>query len=197
MQKKGSINDQAEIKLLLRGARENDDEAFSRLLAIYEPLILSMTSRYVAQYGAEADEEDIHQELCLALYRAAKKYDLDQNAVDFGLFAKICMKNAIASHLRLEKGDDVEILPIDEMTWLSSPDDPENGVYEKESVEFLQKIIDENLSGYEKKVWGLYIDGKKPSAIAALLKKDAKSISNALSRIRAKLRALVGDIYNI
>lgn len=197
MHKEGYMNDRNELKLLLRGVRENDDEAFSKLLVIYEPLLLSMTSGYIAEYGFADEREDVQQELRVAFFRAAMSYDMEQSAVDFGFYAKVCLKNALCSRLRLKKGDGVEILPIDDMICLSSPDDPERGLFEKESVEALRRIINENLSEYEKKVWELYLDGKKPAQIAALLGKDAKSITNALSRIRAKLRALIGDIYNI
>jgi DNA-directed RNA polymerase specialized sigma24 family protein len=43
----------------------------------------------------------------------------------------------------------------------------------------------------------LYLEEKTPKQIGEVLGKDAKSISNALSRIRTKLRDLIGDLYNI
>lgn len=193
MNKEGLVNDRAEIKLLLRDARAGNENSFRRLLAIYEPLIISTLSKY----NGENDRDDLHQELLLAFYHAVKKYNLEQSAVDFGFFAKVCLKNALISHLRKSGGEEIEILPIDEIKGLYSQDAPESDIFESESVKTVQKLIDENLSGYEKRVWELYVDGKKPAEIASVLGKDAKSITNALARIRAKLRALIGEIYHI
>ena len=57
----------------------------------------------------------------------------------------------------------------------------------------VQKLLDASLSEYEKEVFCLYMDGRTPKQIAKELKRDAKSISNALSRIRAKLREAIGE----
>jgi RNA polymerase sporulation-specific sigma factor len=193
MNKEGLVNGPAEIKLLLREARAGNEDAFRRLLTIYEPLIISMLTKY----NGENDRDDLHQELLLAFYHAVRKYDLEQKSVDFGFFAKVCLKNALISHIRKSGGEEIEILPIDEIKGLYSQDAPESSVFESESTKTVQKLVDENLSSYEKRVWELYVDGKKPAEIAHLLGKDAKSITNALARIRAKLRALIGDIYHI
>ncbi len=197
MHNEGYLKDQAEIKRLLREARGENEAAFSQLLAIYEPLILSMLSKYVLEYDSHNDTEDIHQELRVAFYNAVRSYDLEQSAVDFGFFAKVCLKNALVSRLRLKKGHSVEILPIEEVAGLYSSDRPDDGILESESIEAVRRLINENLSEYEKTVWNLYLDGKTPKQIAEKLGKDAKSISNALSRIRAKLRERVDDHHHI
>lgn len=197
MQREGNSNDQAAVKQLLIKARNADEAAFSSLLEMYEPLILSMVSKYTFEYDAYDDREDILQELRVAFYGAVRGYDTEQNEVDFGFYAKICLRNALVSRLRRKKGRSVEILSIDDVAGLRSPDEPDSYVIELESASKVQKLLDESLSEYEKRVWELYLDGKTPKHIAEQLCKDTKSISNALSRIRMKLRARIKDPNNI
>ncbi len=193
MQVKNRENDRAEINRLLSNAQKGDDEAFSKLLQIYEPLLLSMVSKYSLEYDAQADREDIHQELCVVFCNAARAYDVAQSEVDFGFYAKVCLKNALISRYRGKKSHSVEILSIDDVSGLHSPDEPASYLIEVESAAEVRRLIDETLSDYEKKVWGMYLEGKTPRQIAKELGRDAKSTSNALSRIRAKLRAAVGE----
>ena len=191
------IKHQNEVKNLLRDAKGGDETAFSLLLTLYEPLLLSLTSKYLLQYDANDDKEDVHQELRVAFYKAVNKYDLEDSSVDFGFFAKVCLKNALISRYRSKKLRGVEILPIEDAVGIYSDDNPGDSIAERESIGVLQTLINDNLSEYEKTVWNLYLEEKTPKQIGEVLGKDAKSISNALSRIRTKLRDLIGDLYNI
>ena len=191
------IKHQNEVKNLLRDAKGGDETAFSLLLTLYEPLLLSLTSKYLLEYDANDDKEDVHQELRVAFYKAANRYDLEDSSVDFGFFAKVCLKNALISRYRSKKLRGVEILPIEDAVGIYSDDNPGDSIAERESIGVLQTLINDNLSEYEKTVWNLYLEEKTPKQIGEELGKDAKSISNALSRIRTKLRDLIGDLYNI
>ena len=191
------IKHQNEVKNLLPDAKGGDETAFSLLLTLYEPLLLSLTSKYLLEYDANDDKEDVHQELRVAFYKAANRYDLEDSSVDFGFFAKVCLKNALISRYRSKKLRGVEILPIEDAVGIYSDDNPGDSIAERESIGVLQTLINDNLSEYEKTVWNLYLEEKTPKQIGEELGKDAKSISNALSRIRTKLRDLIGDLYNI
>ena len=193
MLKEGKIKRRGDINGLLKEARGGNDSAFSELLEIYEPLLLSMVAKYSLEYGESDDKEDLLQDLRVAFYKAVRGYDSDRSTVEFGLYARICPKNALISRYRLKKGHSVEILPIEDAVGIYSTEHPGDGVIENESFQAVQSLINSNLSDYEKSVWNLYLDGDSPKQIAKRLGKDAKSISNALSRIRAKLRALIDE----
>jgi len=193
MQKESNFKRQGEIKRLLSEARDGNDAAFSQLLEIYEPLFLSMVAKYALEYDANDEREDVYQDLRVAFYRAVSGYDSERSTVEFGLYAKICLKNALVSRYRLKKGHGVEILPIEDAVGICSPEQPSDGIVEQESFMAVQALINENLSEYEKSVWNLYLEDKSPRQIAEELGKDAKSITNALARIRAKLRVLIGE----
>lgn len=193
MQKKSKVVGKAEINLLLSKAQAGDDQAFSELLSMYEPLLLSMAAKYLIEYDAREDREDLIQELRVAFFSAVRGYETEKSEVEFGFFAKVCMRNALISRIRSKKGHGVEILSIDDVSELRSSDEPDTYLLELESEDEVRRLIDKNLSEYEKRVWILYLEGKTPKVIGELLSRDAKSISNALSRIRAKLRAAVGE----
>lgn len=55
-------------------------------------------------------------------------------------------------------------------------------------MELLEKVIDRELSSFEKQVLDLYLTGMKYSQIAKVLGRDDKSTDNALQRIKAKLK---------
>ena len=107
------------------------------------------------------------------------------------------MKNALISRFRSRGGRGFEILSIDDIAELHSNDEPGRDLIESESAFAVQKLLDSSLSAYEKEVFCRYMDGKSPKRIASEIGRDAKSISNALSRIRAKLREAIGNKHNI
>jgi DNA-directed RNA polymerase specialized sigma24 family protein len=63
---------------------------------------------------------------------------------------------------------------------------------ERERLKSLYAVIRKNLSDFEYAVWQLYMSGRSANEIAARLDTDAKSVSNAVYRIRKKLRACLG-----
>ena len=93
---------------LLRLVREGREDAFDTLAREYRKLIESTARRAVrsvAESGFPEGEltlDDLRQEARLAFYRAAMSYDADGvgKEVTFGLYAKVCMRNAMISELR-------------------------------------------------------------------------------------------------
>ena len=70
---------------------------FSLLKAKYAPLIRSLVRSFEG-----ADEEEYIREAESALLKAAVRFDIKQSDVAFGLYAKICMRNALISLRRKE-----------------------------------------------------------------------------------------------
>ena len=118
------------------------------------------------------------------------KYNLEQNDVDFGLYAKICMERGMVSQLRAAKRRaTIEQMPDERLySFDSDEDNIDARIIESESVREMWKLINENLSAYENTVWNLHLSGHSSAVIAKELSRDVKSIDNALCRIRAKLR---------
>ena len=184
-----------ETLVLITQAKQGDADAFDILLTQYGPLIEHriQTARARRPDLLPEDEKDLRQEAHLAFYRALLSYNAEQQNVSFGLYAKICIENALISALR-------KLAPIADLldyeTMISLPadreEDPSLRLREQEDYEALSRRIARILSPFENRIWQRYIAGMTAPDIARQLKKDTRSIHNAIYRIRNKLRNASG-----
>ena len=192
-----SETEKQEILCLIKGVRKADfDErqtAFETLLQRYEPLIQALVQRFSEDPISEGFREDLRQEATVAFYHSILAYDTDQTDVEFGLYAKICISNALVSQLRKFKRRAIEPLADTERDnfFIHESEDPSEGILEQERVEALCAVIRNHLSAFEYRVWQYFMSGRTAKEIGALTGRDEKSISNAIYRIRKKLRAVL------
>ncbi len=189
--KEKSLVSASHIGLLLL-AKEGDGEAFARLAQEYKPMLDAACAPHKDDLGAQ-DLEELRQEALLAFHRAVQSYELLYGNVSFGLYAKICVNKAIISALRqFKKSTNIVVVPLDEIEPSEfTVSDPASAVIERESAAELRAFIRENLSKYENSVWWMYYSGMSIDEIAESLSTEKKSVSNALARIRRKLRNLL------
>ena len=183
--------------LILR-VREGDQNAFGKLLQLYEPLFSSLLSKMEVRTLNVQDIEDLRQELTVVFYHSIFSYELEQSEVRFGLYTKICMSNALITQLRklnkqktsisLDTGDDETLSEI-----LGHEENPSEAIVKRETIENMNRKIDSVLSPFEIKVWQMYLTGNSAKSIAKTLGKTEKSIENAIFRLRRKLRCLFKD----
>lgn len=190
---KNKTNYSSDACELVTAVRGGDGEAFERLMELYEPMLGAALAHYVPE-GADVD--DARQEALAGFYRATLTFDVGQPEVAFGLYAKICVTNALISHAReIERrmrGTAQGLEYDDYMRYYSDThSDPAECIMERESAEELARLIRENLSPYENQVWDMHMAGVATSEIADRLGKPVRSIDNALYRIRCKLRAML------
>lgn len=182
-----------DVRALILDVRGGDQSAFDTLLDQYRPLIDASVARFSSDESFSLYCEDLKQEASVVFYNSILAYDLDQNEVEFGLFAKICIYNALVSFLRALKrrsAEPVAEIPQNLIT-VQDFEDPSARMLEQERLKSLYAVIRKNLSELEYKVWQLYISGRSAAEIAALLSTDEKSVNNAIYRIRKKLRAVL------
>lgn len=175
------------VEELLTRTQNGEDGAFAELRRMYEPLILAEVSRVkdrILESGLDGDEDDAQQTALIAFGRAARTYDA-AHMVEFGLYAKICIENALKTYRRSLRPRGYEFFVED----MPSADDPALRVMEEEALRILNERIRRCLSPYENRVWQLYAAGHRPREIAEQLGRPSRSIENAIYRIRAKLRA--------
>lgn len=191
---------------LISEAKKGIDEAYIKLHELYLPLIESMTLKYMAA-GNFSDEEkdDVRQEAEIAFYRALLAYDINQDKVSFGLYAKICIGNRLVSYLRKSgsmkkrtiSGIDSEYPEIEELdeniisVYSDNGNSPLDYVLRDEMSTEINRIISNELTIYEKKIFNLYIQGMSAREIALSVGRSEKSVNNAIYRIRAKIRNLL------
>jgi RNA polymerase sigma factor (sigma-70 family) len=177
---------------LLTKLKQGDKNVFSEIEEMFFPLIRSL----VGKYASDTDEGEAMQEARLALYNSAMSYDLSQSEVSFGLYAKICITNALVSDARKRKKKQNAVFSLDEIDqsgeYLFEEEyDPSKHMIENEDAESLYKKVVLELSKYEADVFDLHIKSFTTAQIAAALNKNEKSVSNALCRMTAKLRSLL------
>lgn len=140
------------------------------------------------------EKEDIYQESVIAFIHALHSFDKNR-AAGFRTYASVCIKNHIVSLLRsgqrAKNSALVDYVSIDEID-IEAKNQPETDWIEKEAFFDIKKQIIKVLSGFELEVLRLYLYGSSYKDIAEKLEKSEKSVSNALSRVRKKLRAAIG-----
>jgi RNA polymerase sporulation-specific sigma factor len=178
-----------EIIELILAVKNGDQKAFVSLLQQYSPLIEATVNSFCSDELSANDKDDFRQEATVAFYNSVLSYDIEQSEVELGLYAKICMRHALISHIRIAKRIPTEVQELSENIISVEPsEDPSSRLLEEERLSYLFKIIRNTLSSYEYNVWELHLAGLSTAEIAKKLNTDSKSISNAIYRIRAKLR---------
>ena len=191
MQKKGRLSmeqhEQKNHSLLVAAAANGDQNAYEALLKAYAPLLDSMSAAFAEALCDTDCRDDLRQEACIAFCRAVETFDCNQKEVQFGLYAKACIRNRLISCVRSMRKQEIS-LPLEELG-LRDAKDPLVSLVEKEDYRELSRRIEAILSPYENRVWWLYLSGLTAGNIATRLQKDERSIQNAIYRIRKKLRA--------
>lgn len=187
-----------ELNALLSAAANDDEVAFLQLQQQYSPLIRSMSERFLTSFSETEDiaaigRQDLEQEARLALYRAVKTFDLSKDSVTFGLYAKVCIRNSLISLWRKS----VSAARSARKNKMPAPDSPSRDplfeIVSALETDALAARIRAVLSPYENRIFEQYISGRSVKNISLHMKKTEKSVSNALYRIRVKIKGLLSD----
>ena len=197
-----------EIKLLKK-AKQGNEEATTQLMNLYKPLVMTIARKY---FLINSSLDDLVQEGMIGLFNAFRSYKLE-SSTSFKTYASLCINRQIQTAIKLNNRN--KNIPLNTYFSINNQgkillqiknndekeEDEENGFYipsksltPEESILFREKLkevsskIGELLSKYEKKVLFMYIMGLNYNEIALKLEKQPKSIDNALSRIKIKLK---------
>ena len=179
---------------LIKNAREGSADALSLLCDKYKPLMEAEVRRHTDPEMSDQDIADLREEALISFCSSVCNYDDTVENVEFGLYAKICIGNALVSFLRCYNKYKGRVVSIDDVSVRSAEhiSDPLQILIEEESFSKLKRDIQKNLSSYESRVWWLYVSGMSAADIAKKLdSKDVRSVNNAIYRIRKKLRGVL------
>ena len=183
---------EASLRELLLQAQEGSREAYLTLCTKYRPLLESSVARFGASEMTLQEKADMREEAERVFLGAITSFDTEQDAVDFGLYAKICLRNGLVSEWRhLASLRRVAPLPLVEGITedVSDPDtDLPRQMMEDERFGQLCRTVRSYLSDFENQVWWQYVTGVSVADIAEGLGRDERSVHNAIYRIRKKLR---------
>ena len=148
---------------------------------------------------AGGDSEDLTQEGMIGLMRAIREYSPDR-AASFRTFAERCIRSRLSSALR-DAGRDKHA-PLNQSIPLDMPffdpdsytsgaqqlasRDPEDLLIDRERARSLLSGVRKQLSEFEAKILGYYLDGLSCREIAETAGISPKSVDNAVQRIRRK-----------
>lgn len=179
----------SDISKLVEGCKQGDDIAFSELVNRYTPLIYKLISESGIDFMVT---EELFSESCVALHRAALGYNLDQDSVTFGVYAKTCIYHHLVD-LKRRNRQQPEFLDCD-VEEVVCEDNPDERLVARERLDSLFLYAKESLSDYEYSVLLYHIQGYKTAAIAERLGRSAKSVDNAKARVFRRLRQIADNI---
>ena len=145
------------------------------------------------------DGEDLIQEGMFGLIRAIREYRADGSA-SFRTFAEVCIRNQLFSALRAAARN--KNAPLNESVSLDHPffdsdsyatsaydlacADPELLIADRDYVRDVLESTKKQLSEFEAKILGYYLDGLTCQEIAKIVGRPLKSVDNAVQRVRRK-----------
>ncbi len=179
------------VRELILRAQSGSDDACRDLRIKYRPLLESSVARFASLELSRQERADLMEEAEHVFLGAISTYDCEQDAVDFGLYAKICLRNGLTSEWRRMESRR-RVLPIEDTDSVIPPDphpeDPAGKMMEEESFRTLCRTVRSHLSELENRVWWPYVTGVPISEIARDIGRDERAVHNAIYRIRRKLR---------
>lgn len=175
---------------LLKKAKNGDHFAMDKILDENKYLVNAIARKYYL-FGGE--KEDLIQEGMIGFFKAINSYD-ESKCDNFVPFAIKIIEREIIDTIRTANTKKNQILNdtilIDDNEILPSDGCPEEDIIESESFKELEDEIYKHLSTFEKSVVDLFLKGYTYQDIAVSMGKSAKSIDNALTRIKGKLKFL-------
>lgn len=181
-------------------ARSGNDRALEYLLIKYQNFVKSKAKSY---FLIGADKEDIYQEGMIGLFKAIRDFK-DDKLASFKVFAELCITRQIITAVKTATRQ--KHIPLNTYISLNKPiydeesdrtlldiisgikvSDPEELIIGKEELASIENQIGEVLSELEMEVLMSYLDGKSYQEIDCDLDRHAKSIDNALQRVKRKL----------
>ncbi|MGM0509034.1 MAG: sigma-70 family RNA polymerase sigma factor [Fusobacteriota bacterium] len=184
---------------LINAAQSGEESALSEIFDRYKSFVYFKARNYFLMGG---DKEDLIQEGMIGLLNAIRGYD-EEGLASFRTFASICIKRQLITAIKSANAN--KHTPLNKATEMNSGKDeaklsshqknilesyifynPEELLFTKEEILKLQSYLEDHLSDFEFDVFKLLVNGYTYIDISEKLSKDAKSIDNAIQRIRNK-----------
>lgn len=160
--------------------QEGKSSALSVLLRRYSNLVFTKAKTV---FCSGMDNEDIYQEGMITLINAAVTYDNGKQA-SFRTYAFVCISNRFRDLIR--KNSLAEFSYCVDAS--DTVDSPEDDIIIKDDLDRLRSILNTELSAKERSFILDHLAGLSYSEIAEKHKCNVKSVSNALCRVRKKLK---------
>lgn len=181
-------------------AKGGNHRAQEYLISKYQNFVKTKSKSY---FLIGADKEDIYQEGMIGLYKSIRDFN-PEKLTSFKAFAELCITRQIITAIKTATRQ--KHIPLNTYVSLNKPiyetesdrtlidvisefkiSNPEDLIIGKEDIKSIEDAMEKVLSDLEKEVLQSYLDGKSYQEIASDLDRQAKSIDNALQRVKRKL----------
>jgi RNA polymerase sporulation-specific sigma factor len=197
---KAQAEGQLDDGYLIALAKQGSAAAYDAIVRRYYGFVRLKASSY---FLAGGDGDDLVQEGLVGLYKAVRDYRSDRES-SFRNFAELCITRQIITavktasrnkHAPLNRylsfsstpgGADSEPT-LDEILPGPTAHDPANQVVSSDELRALVACLSTVLSELESRVLGLYLDGHSYQEIGEQLGCEAKTVDNALQRVKRKV----------
>ncbi|MBA2349296.1 MAG: RNA polymerase sporulation sigma factor SigH [Solirubrobacterales bacterium] len=190
-----------EDSFLIALAKQGDPTAYDRIVRRYYGFVRLKASSY---FIAGGDSDDLIQEGLVGLYKAVRDFRTDRES-SFRNFAELCITRQIITAVKTATRN--KHTPLNQyVSFSSSPTsagegeptleeviagptvhDPVNQVISTEELASLVACLGSQLSDLESRVLSLYLDGYSYEQVGERLDCDAKTVDNALQRVKRKV----------
>lgn len=204
MAEQADLND-LDDEQLVYAAQNNDTRATNVLMKRYRDFVSTKVRTY---FLVGADRDDIFQEGMIGLYKAVRDFDI-KKCPSFKAFAGVCVSRRIITAIK--SANRQKHIPLNSYVSLDKSvydDDSSDGAYinviqepysvnpesiviDRENMDKIEYQISKTLSKLELQVLVYYLRGMNYREISELIKKDVKSVDNAIQRIKRKLEAIL------
>ena len=199
---KAQAEGQLDDGYLIALAKQGSAAAYDAIVRRYYGFVRLKASSY---FLAGGDGDDLVQEGLVGLYKAVRDYRSDRES-SFRNFAELCITRQIITavktatrnkHTPLNQYISFSATPagagsdgeptLEDVIPGSAVHDPVNQVISTEELHSLVGCLSTALSELESRVLALYLDGRPYEEVATRLGCDAKTVDNALQRVKRKV----------
>ena len=185
--------DATSLSLLDRVRETSDAESWSRLVALYGPLLKRWALRYEIQ---ESDADDVVQEVLAAVLSDLPKFQHNQRTGAFRSWLRIILANRVREFWRARKRRPVATGTSsieDKLNQLHDDTSEASQIWNQEHDEYVLKRLMKGVqSRIEPKTWAAFklqvIDGHAPEKVAQDLEISMSSVYTAKYRVLNALR---------
>ena len=193
----GRSGDKTPLSLLER-VRDNEPDAWRRLVELYRPLVLF----WCARAGVDpTDAEDVAQGVLVAAAAGLGQFHHDRPGDTFRGWLRAITRNQILLQVRCNHGRPQAVGGSDAWQNLQAVADPlalEDVDEQAEVGQLYRRAVEQVRGEFEERTWQAFwlttIEGRLPDALADVLGMTTAAIRQAKSRVLRRLKQEMGEL---
>jgi RNA polymerase sigma-70 factor (ECF subfamily) len=183
---------------LLQRARNREEDAWRRLVALYRPLVLFWCSSGGVPAG---DVEDVAQDVFACVARDLIGFRRDRPGDTFRGWLRVVTRNQVLRYFRDKKDEPIAEGGSSAFARFQELPDAVNGPEEGEAAQMSQlyrQALEQVRIEFEQNTWRAFwltvIEGRAPAALTTELGMSVAAIRQAKSRVMRRIKTELGEL---